>query len=290
MRGVTAAHGLSRPRARRGLGLACALALLTPACADPRPLPPPTLGQWIWTGRDSTLLAEGRRARPDLVAGVWVATIVRRGDSLVTQLGRPVDATAGEDAEVVIRLDDSVSEAWDRWPVDTVAARLARRLALLLPLADRSSGDGAPLPRAVQLDYDAPVAHLADYAALLARLRAADGGVLAGRTLRITSLMAHLRAPDYGELFRPHVDGHIVQLFDTGERHDARAERGLLEQLERARLPFHIGLGAFERRLATGMTTHRAWFGILPQAARSRWFRGTWIFPGGAPYLMHLPR
>jgi hypothetical protein len=286
---MRAALQLTDRRARRrGLAVALLLGGLALACASDGPPPAPTLGQWIWTARDSALLQATRRQRPAIVAGVWVATLSRRGDSLITELGRPLDASAGPDAEVVIRIDDSFSSWWEEVPLDSMAGWVSRRLERLLPLVDATTRDGTRLARAVQLDYDAPVAHLADYAALLARLRRADGGVLHGRPLRITSLMAHLRDPAYGPLFRPHVDGHIVQLFDTGERHDARAERGLLERLETAGLPFHVGLGAFERRLATGATMHRAWFDVLPLAARSRWFRGTWIFPAGTPYLKYL--
>lgn len=256
------------------------------ACAPQSDPPPPTLGQWIWNSRDSALLQDSRRQRADLRAGIWVATLARRGDSLVTELGRPVDASAGPDAEVVIRFDDSFSTWWGKVPVDTLANWVALRLQRVLPLVDGSAPDRER--RAVQLDYDAPVARLAEYAALLRRLRDDESGLPHERTLRITSLISHLRHPEYGSLFRPLVDGHIVQLFDTGERHDAVAEGRLLELLDAARIPFHIGVGSFERRLSSGMTTHRDWFAILPRAAQSRWFRGTWIFPAGSPYLQYL--
>jgi hypothetical protein len=83
--------------------------------------------------------------------------------------------------------------------------------------------------------------------------------------------VAHLADPGYGARFRPLVDGHIIQLFDTGERHTSARERELLARAERAAMPFQLGVGAFERRLTSGPTTHRAWFDLLPRAERSRW-------------------
>ncbi|MEP7382973.1 MAG: hypothetical protein ABI910_14885 [Gemmatimonadota bacterium] len=274
---------------RRLLAVVGVMLPLASGCGRDATLDAPTIGQWIWTSRDSALLQASRRTRPDIRAGVWVATLSRRGDSLVTALGRPIDADAGPDAEAVIRIDDSFSAWWGTVPSDTLAEWVARRIATLLPLIDRPSAVGAPA-RAIQLDYDAPVFRLADYARLVAHLRASRDGVLRQRPFWVTSLVAHLSDPGYGARFRPWVDGHIVQLFETGERHDARAERQLLERLERAGLPFRLGLASFERRLATGPTTHRAWFDVIPTASRSTWYRGLWIFPAGASYLQYLHR
>jgi len=271
----------------RPYAIVCLAALLS-AC-EAGPSPPPTLGQWIWTARDSVLFVATRAQRPALRAAAWVATLSRRGDSLVTEFGRPIDASLGDDAEAVIRIDDSFSALWSTMPVDSLADRVAARLARLLPLIDPAPGAGRAA-RTIQLDYDAPMSKLGDYAQLVARLRAPQVGVLRDRGFWVTSLVAHLADPRYGERLRPFVDGHIVQLFDTGDRYDARAERNVLARLERAGLPFRVGLGAFERELASGATTHRAWFAILPDASQSRWYRGCWIFPAGTPYLSSLPR
>lgn len=264
--------------------------LLTIAAAcEQRRAPDPAVGQWIWTARDSALFIATREQRPTLRAAVWVATLARRGDSLVTEFGRPIDASLGDDTEAVIRIDDSFSALWSTMPVDAIADRVAARLTRLLPLIDPTPGAGHA-PRTIQLDYDAPMSKLGEYAQLIARLRAPRVGVLRDRGFWVTSLVAHLADPRYGERLRPFVDGHIVQLFDTGDRYDARAERNVLARLERAGLPFRVGLGAFERQLATGATTHRAWFAILPDASQSRWYQGCWIFPAGTPYLSSLPR
>lgn len=278
-------RGLARaPRLFAIVGLAA----LGAAC-QAKPSPPPTLGQWVWTARDSALLEASRVQRPSLRAAVWVATLSRRGDSLVTEFGRPIAASLGDDVEAVIRIDDSFSALWSAMPADSLAERVATRLTRLLPLIDPSPGAGRA-PRTIQLDYDAPMSKLGDYALLLARLRAPGVGVLRERGFWVTSLVAHLADPRYGDRLRPWVDGHIIQLFDTGDRYDARAERNVLARLKRAEVPFRLGLGAFERQLATGPTTHRAWFAILPAASRSRWYRGCWIFPAGTPYLSSLPR
>ncbi len=161
---------------------------------------------------------------------------MRRGDSLVTEFGRPIDPSAGTDAEAVIRLDDSFSSWWGALPADSLADSVARRIARLLPLIDPSPESGQAR-RTIQLDYDAPVSRLDDYARLIARLRNPIDGVLRDRPFWVTSLVAHLGDPRYGDRLRPWVDGHIVQLFDTGDRYDARAERMVLSRLERAGTP-----------------------------------------------------
>lgn len=273
----------AKARARE-LPFAALLLAVMAGCADRPPVPPPMLGQWIWSARDSALLHAMRGRRPALRAGVRVATISTRGDSLVGALGRPLDASTGADAEVVIRVDDSFSSWWGRVAPDTMAERLDARIARVLQVAERAGAR-----RTVQLDYDAPVARLAEYAALLRRLRG-EGGALHGRSLWITSLVAHLGDPAYGARFRPLVDGHILQLFDTGDRYSEAREREVWERVERAAMPFRLGVGAFERRLTSGATTHRAWFAFIPRAARSRWYRGTWIFPGGEAYAPYLPQ
>lgn len=261
-----------------------ALLLAVVACRSEPAATPTFLGQWVWTARDASLLQTTRRTMPTLHAGVWVATIEGRGDSLVGTLGRPIDATMGDDVEAVIRIDDSFTPLWGRASADVIAAGLEERLRRVLSVVEREGAVAA-----LQLDYDAPVSRLGDYAALLARLRA-PGHVLAGRHVWVTSLVAHLADPDYGKRLRPLVDGHIVQLFDTGDSYTSARVEVVRDRLRRAAMPFRVGVGAFERRLARGETTHRAWFGFLPIAAQSPWFRGAWIFPGGEAYQQYLTR
>ena len=160
---------------------------------------------------------------------------------------------------------------------------LDRRLARVLALADEGS-----VPRALQLDYDCPTRLLPRYATLLRHLR--SGESLRGRRLWITSLVVHVRDPGYGALFRPVVDGHILQLFDTGDSFDDRLASQVPELLDAQGMPFMAGVASFERRRPNGASTmHRAWFAIIPRLSKSRRYRGVWVFPAGTPWLHLLP-
>ncbi len=160
-----------------------------------------------------------------------------------------------------------------------VAASIDARLRKLMDPVLRTGVDVTE----VQLDYDCPVRLLRRWASVVGIL---SGGALAGRTLWITSLVDHVRQPDYGDLFRGRVAGHILQVFDTGDQvlSDSPARVGLLA--DQQRMPFRLGLGAFERRLPGGRRTdHRAWFDAVRPMARSPWFRGVWVFPAGQPWV-----
>jgi hypothetical protein len=244
---------------------------------------PPVTGQWIWSRRDSALAESARRTIPDLRTAVWVATIAARGDSLTTSLGLPLAVAADDSAELAIRIDDSFSALWERFGDDTIAARLDVRIARILALADDTVS-----PRPVQLDYDCPSRFLSRYATVLGRVRR---GALRSRRLWMTSLVAHVRDPSFGALFRPLVDGHIVQLFDTGDAFDDRQAAELPRLLNAQDLPFKLGVASFERRQARGSpTTHRAWFALIPRLSSSRQFLGVWVFPAGVPWLHLLPK
>lgn len=234
-------------------------------------------GQWIWSSADATVLAEARPARPRTTAGVWVATVGYDTTALrpLMLLALSPGIAPSDSAAAVIRFDDTFTAAWRRQRDDALARDLAVRFDTLLAVLGRQR---VPVQE-VQLDYDAPVRQLPRWARLAGRL--ADGP-LAGREVWVTSIVAHLRDPDYGGLFRGRVAGHILQLFDTGERADGAALAEVERVLARARLPFRVGLGAFERRRADGTTTqHRWWFGALPRLRRLDGWRGLWIFPGG---------
>jgi hypothetical protein len=137
----------------------------------------------------------------------------------------------------------------------------------------------------VQLDYDCPERLLRRWGAVTAIL---SRGALAGRSVWITSLISHVRHADYGDLFRANVAGHILQVFDTGDRMSVPYARRIERLVSRHRMPFRLGIGAFERRLANGETTdHQAWFEAPHVMRGSQWFRGVWVFPGGAPWA-HL--
>ena len=218
-----------------------------------------------------------------MVAAVWLATIDVRGDSMQSSLGIS-PSIADDRAQVVVRLDDSFTALWRTLPDSVVADRLSARLAPLLALAD-SRGVSR---RTLQLDYDSPVRLLPRYAALVRALRK---GVLAGRTVWVTSLVSHVVTSQYGALFTGVADGHIVQLFDTGDTFTPAAAQRLARALKKSELPFMIGVGAFERRLSGGRSTqHRAWFDVVPDLATLTGYRGMWVFPAGEPYVRLLPR
>ena len=65
---------------------------------------------------------------------------------------------------------------------------------------------------------------------------------------------------------------------------------GRIERLaSRHRMPFRIGVAAFERRLTNGRTTnHQAWFEATRVMSGSRWYSGVWVFPGGASWAQLL--
>jgi len=225
------------------------------------------LGQWVWSRADLARLAEARRVRPDIAAAVSVAELRVEAGQVRVQLRHSPRIVPAQAA--VIRLDDSFHAALDTdGPelTNALAAALGRVLALVPP-------EDAP---ALQLDYDCPVHKLARWAGLLRALT--ERGLFEGRSLWITSLVAQLREPRFGALFAEIVAGHIVQVFDTGERAMADAEPALLALVTRAGLPFALGLGAFER---THGTDHAAFWELAPGLAKSPLFRGTWVFAAG---------
>jgi hypothetical protein len=59
----------------------------------------------------------------------------------------------------------------------------------------------------------------------------------------------------------------------------------------RQRMPFRLGVAAFERRFPDGRTTnHKAWFAATRVMSSSEWYRGVWIFPAGASWTQLLER
>lgn len=247
------------------LVLACSL-ITESALAAP-------LGQWVWTRADVAPLAEAQAVRPDVGAAISVAEL-RFEHGQVRALLRLSPRTVPGARAVTVRFHDSFHGAFalaDAALAEATAGALGRVLALLSP-------DDAP--RELQLDYDCPVERLPRYAALLRALHAR--GLFARAAPWITSLVAQLRAPRYGALFRGLVAGHVLQLFDTGERAQPEAGAALRDLTERAGLPFALGLGAFERQLGAGRRTeHAVFWALAPVLAASPLYRGTWVFAAG---------
>ncbi len=235
----------------------------------------PTDGQWIWTRADAALFPRSQAARPGLVPGVLVASVQARPDGTL-ELRRglsPIAAGEAADVALVVRLEDSV-HARIAAP-DALAHALDPHLASLLAEAAQT---GAHV-REVQLDYDAPVRRLDEWAKVVGALRR---GALRDVPVWVTSIPAHLADPAYGRRFSGVVAGHILQLFDTGltcsEDQAARIRAGLT----RAKLPFRLGVATYERAREGRVTTsHACWRRATQALALAPGFSGVWVFPAG---------
>lgn len=248
--------------------LALLLALLVPSFADAAPV-----AQWVWSRRDVAALASVRRAHPEIRAAVSVAQIDYE-NGVSTHLRLSPRTVSG--AAWVVRFDDSFHAAWSQ-PAEALATEVNAALSRLLAAARAK-------PSEIQLDYDCPVSRLDRFAALVRSLR---GASLSGHAVWVTSLVSHVQRPEYGLLFAGAIDGHIVQLFDTGDLPSKAGAASLARALEAAALPFRIGIGAFERGRRT---RHEEWIGRLAPLATSRHFRGTLVFPAGFDWTALRPR
>jgi hypothetical protein len=263
---------------KRVLLLLLASALL----AAPASATPARTGQWIWTRGDLALYRERLRKDENLEAGVFVATI--RGEGTGIGLKRALSpALIPNPRAVVIRFDDSFHGFWENAADTEIAAALDR---LLSGLSADIARTGAS-PKEIQLDYDCPERLLPRWASVLKSLAA---GSLKDREVWMTSLTSQLRHDDFGKLFTGAVAGHIPQVFDTGERFSDEAAASLRERLDRAALPFRLGLGAFERVSGELATDHGRWREAVPALKTSAFYRGLWIFPAGQPWNLNASK
>lgn len=216
---------------------------------------------------------------PQLQAAVWAGTIDWRDGHFQGRLA--LSPARIPSPVIVIRLDDSVHEAW-REPAPRTSEELDRQIGSIL---DHVKGSGL-LPAVVQLDYDCPSGRLANWSEAL---RALKKGSLHGTEVWITSLIDHLRDPRFGALFRDTVAGQVLQVFDTGDAFADGRPAAVLRDLERQGLPFQMGFGAFERKSRSGeVTQHREWLRSLPLFSKSALYRGAWIFPAGLPWIAQV--
>jgi hypothetical protein len=208
---------------------------------------------------------------------VLVSTITVEAGRVVQRLGLPPSYVDAPSVALVVRFDDGFHAFWNL--PDRAAARAAvgEKLGWIVAHA-------GPAATELQLDYDCPTRRLHEWAALLGELAA---GPLRARSVWITSLPAHMEVTTYGEWFRSVVAGHILQVFDVGPSLSV-ADAPRLAGLARVqRMPFRLGVGAFERvrgptRVAA--TEHGRWLDVVPEFAIDPGFRGVWIFPGGMPW------
>lgn len=239
------------------------LALVTSLAPLARAAP---VGQWVWSLRDVAPLEEARRRIPDAVSAVQIGTLRWNGvtRAFVLQLGLSPAAVAGN-ATVVVRLDDALHRAWRTQAPSQIAAELntslARLRALMRPLATTFTW---------QLDYDVPVARLRPWSEVLKTLRAPDGA-LAGQALWVTSLISHVQAPAYEALISPVVDGHVLQIFETGAPLSSAQLKVTTRSLATTRVPFAVGV-------ARDDVVQQEWLAALSRNPR---YAGMWVFPVG---------
>ena len=182
----------------------------------------------------------------------------------------------------MVRLDDSIHPLWAVQSPDTVAGALGPLLARIL--ADARAA-GATVTE-VELDYDAPERRLEAWAAVLAGLANRE---LASVPVWVTSVPAHLDNPLFGARLAGHVQGHILQLFDTGLRHDPVEEARIRGALARQGLPFRLGVAAFEREKGRRTTTeHEAWVSAVATLQGLPGYAGAWVFSAGREYGAQL--
>ncbi len=266
--------------------IACVItSALFSACAnEPLPLPvgTPAIGQWVWTRADVARFTESAAVRPALEAAVFIGSVHcdTATKRLVARAGLSPRVLQASPVSAVIRFEDGLDRCRrERGAAIHFNASLDSAVSILLT----RTGD-APL-RVVQLDHDAAVRALAAWAATVKYL---SQHALARDSVWVTSVIAHLREPAYGDLFRDVVCGHVLQVFDTGEEATDAQVNEAVRIVERARMPFRLGLGAFERETKRGVTKHRAWFESVPLFARTRGYAGLWVFPAGRRWITLL--
>jgi len=247
------------------------------------PVPSPSVGQWVWTRADADLYAQVHGDHPDLGVAVLAATIVAQGNHLVVRRGlSPVLGGSPGPVALVVRLDDSLHALWAVQSPDAIAGALGPLLARIL---DDARAAGATVTE-LELDYDAPERRLEAWAGVLAALTNRE---LATVPVWVTSVPAHLDDPLFGARLAGHVQGHILQLFDTGLRHGAAEEARLRSALARQGLPFRLGVAAFERERGTRTTTeHGAWVTAVGALKGLPGYAGVWVFPAGREYGAQL--
>jgi hypothetical protein len=176
---------------------------------------------------------------------------------------------------VVIRVEDDLHAAWDEASDAEIAEGVGDALVRVVLLA-RKRG---PVDE-VQIDHDVPERRLNRWGNVLRGVRPR----LEVRSLWVTSLVAHTRNPDFGPALRGVVDGHIVQVFDTGD--DPKSASEVAEQATEVGLPWRLGLGAFERDVQRPL--HRAWFARAGETCRPPLCDGVWVFPAGSSWVTLL--
>jgi hypothetical protein len=237
------------PRARRLLASACALALLVIAASlsgcTSSSSPPPSFPHsvYIWQRAwDPALVAAVGESREFAASlRVLVLQIDRTGHVATSQdVDWPALKATGLPVTAVVRIDGSLSDEHLRERVPELIDQELERW--------RSEGYGGGT---LEIDYDCATSKLADYARLLADIRAR---VLNNGTLSITALPAWRNAPELDAVLAQ-VDSSVLQVHavsdPSGGLFDAALAAQWVEDWSRrnAHKPFLVALPAYGARL-----------------------------------------
>jgi hypothetical protein len=175
----------------------------------------------------------------------------------------------------VIRLEDSMQPGFRSTSLAAFVQQIDVAIASAL---DDAEATGVELSE-VQLDYDAPESQLTVWAHALHHFAT---HALAGRAVWVTSIPSHLRHSAYAAAISGVVQGHVIQLFDTGLHCTSENGRHLRRRLHEFGLAFRVGVGAFERRRhGAEITQHGCWMSAARALRDQPGFAGLWVFPAG---------
>ncbi len=252
----------------------------------PKPVNP-ELGQWIWTRKDAAIFRDVQNERATIMeprfdslqAGIWVATVVLddAGHPIARRANSPGILEQGIPISLVVRFDDAFHKVWQSTSTADVFDQVGPMLRNLL----KETAATGTLVREIQLDYDCPSRRLQQWATVVVRLKKEEFRKL---PIWLTSIPVHLQNQQYWEQVRPSIEGHILQLFDTGLACNRSKADELKLSLIRSNVPFRVGLGAFERGETRPETFHDCWARISTTFAQLPGYRGVWVFPAGHSY------
>ena len=231
-------------------------------------------GVWIWTRTDAAVFANRGDLALNARPGVLVLSIDDDGaGALVGRRGLSPASVGAVELAAVVRIEDAVAPHLAN--PSALLAELDARLASLR----RELDDGGTKVAEVQLDFDVPVRRLDAWASVAGGVAASS---LAGVPVWVTSVPSHLADARYGALFQPAVAGHVYQVFDTGLGCNPAEIARARDHLERAAMPYRIGVATFEREKNGAQTTqHACWASATRVLWTSPRYAGAWVFPAG---------
>lgn len=241
---------------------------------------PTQLGQWVWTRSDWVPYKTAKATRPDLIATVHIATLSWDGAKQNFKIGLALSpiSEGALGKNVVVRIDDTLHHAWRSVETAAVAKALDDTLARLNSFMVISGPQVA-----WQLDYDFPVSALSKWAETIQFLQR-DGGALNKHNVWITTLVSHVLERNFDRAMNGIIQGHILQIFDTGISLSNRQLSSVEARLTQSHIPFALGIAAF-RRVSGSATSPQNEFDTqmewVKRLSRHKSYRATWVFPAG---------